>query len=202
MVRPRSATRSIPKYYESSEEDIKTNKNNSDKFFKKVDVKESINTPRKTAVESRSETSIIRIRDPITSKVKTLYLNDSQIDELSKRHEQDKTKVNSYVQNNSNLNNNKGLNNNISLNDNINLNVNNNKTSQLVPKPKKPVDLGRSKIMEEYEKQESVSNEEEEKFRKLLERHNKDKQIVNDFAITDSQIINQKVESNSNEITA
>jgi hypothetical protein len=45
-----------------------------------------------------NDTAVVRIRDPVTSKVKTIYLNDSQIEELSKRHEQDKTKVTNMQQ--------------------------------------------------------------------------------------------------------
>jgi hypothetical protein len=46
---------------------------------------------------SNDETSV-RIRDPVTSKVRTLYLNDSEIEQLSKRHNQDKQKVNNFSQ--------------------------------------------------------------------------------------------------------
>lgn len=48
------------------------------------------------------DTAIVRIRDPVTSKVRTIYLNDSQIEELSKRHQQDKERVNNVVLNRNN----------------------------------------------------------------------------------------------------
>ena len=51
-----------------------------------------------------NDLAIVRIRDPVTSKVRTLYLNDDQIDELSRRHEQDKNKVNQIVNNRSSNN--------------------------------------------------------------------------------------------------
>jgi hypothetical protein len=40
-------------------------------------------------------TAMVRIRDPVTAKVKTIYLSDAQIEELSLRHENEKSKVNS-----------------------------------------------------------------------------------------------------------
>lgn len=54
--------------------------------------------------EKPNDTAVVRIRDPVTSKVKTIYLNDSQIEELSKRHEQDKSKVTSMTNGTSNGN--------------------------------------------------------------------------------------------------
>ena len=42
----------------------------------------------------------MRIRDPVTSKVRTIYLSDTQIEELTLRHEMEKNKVNKIQVNN------------------------------------------------------------------------------------------------------
>lgn len=46
-------------------------------------------------------TAMVRIRDPVTSKVRTIYLSDSQIEELAVRHEMEKSKVSSIQVNQS-----------------------------------------------------------------------------------------------------
>ena len=47
----------------------------------------------KQTKQKPDDVASIRIRDPVTSKVRTIYLKDSQIEELSKRHLEDKNKV-------------------------------------------------------------------------------------------------------------
>lgn len=42
----------------------------------------------------------MRIRDPVTSKIRTIYLSDTQIEELTLRHEMEKNKVNKIQVNN------------------------------------------------------------------------------------------------------
>ncbi len=135
----------------------------------------------------------MRIRDPVTSKIRTVFLNDNQlIDELSIRHENDKNKVKNILNNNNSNNDNESsrskmdssndLNNNALNNRNLLNNQNNNNNSNngiIIRNSKMPVDLkiGKSTIMEEYDKQKA----EDEEFEKLMERHNAEKNKVNQF---------------------
>ena len=112
MIRPRSGSRPISNELDNEE----TFKNSQVKFlssdrsyrgesiqnFKhnnKSQVKLDLNNKQRSI-----DRAIVRIRDPVTSKIRTLYLSDNQLDELSQRHEQDKNKVNSILNNNSNNN--------------------------------------------------------------------------------------------------
>ena len=52
-----------------------------------------IDLSKQTSKQKPDDVASIRIRDPVTSKVRTIYLKDSQIEELSKRHLEDKNKV-------------------------------------------------------------------------------------------------------------
>ena len=129
--------------------------------------------PMSNELSVMNDKSIVRIRDPVTSKVKTMYLTDPQLEDLSKRHEQDKTKVNSFITNN--------------VKKAVNLNTGTN-NMLIIKKQKTPVDLGhsKSKIMEEYDAQQaSTANFEEEdedaNFQKLMERHHEEKLKVNEF---------------------
>jgi hypothetical protein len=132
----------------------------------------------------------VRIRDPVTSKIRTIFLNDNQlIDELSIRHENDKNKVKNILNNNNNNDNESSrskmdssndLNNNALNNRNLLNNHNNNNSNGIIIRNSKmPVDLkiGKSTIMEEYDKQKA----EDEEFEKLMERHNAEKNKVNQF---------------------
>jgi len=150
----------------------------------------------------------IRIRDPVTSKVRTIYLNDDQIEELSKRHENDKTKVNNTFSN------------------------------KIPEKAKVPVDAKKIKydnrlpkdiyndgnelsdqkesIIDMYNKQQNEdqhgnlissssskkpifkTNDDDAKFEELVERHKNEKQKVNQFEIT--EIAPYTVEQIENEV--
>ena len=104
-----------------------------------------------------------------------MYLTDTQIDELATRHEQEKTKVNSFVKNSGKRP----------------VNFNNGTTdimSDNIGKPQKqPVDAGRSKILEQYDSQQkgevihTLVDDDDDQFNKLMERHNEEKQKVNTF---------------------
>jgi hypothetical protein len=136
-------------------------------------------------------TSVVRIRDPVTNKVKTIYLNDKQIDELSKRHQEDKNKVNNVVNTRSTKANN----------------------SPLIEKPKVPVDFNKDTDIFEssanenrnlgVDTQRSYKNSkpllnsevEDENFQKLLERHKEEKKKVDDF--TDSPYANENLRNNA-----
>lgn len=140
--------------------------------------------------------AIVRIRDPVTSKIRTLYLNDDQLDQLNQRHEEDKNKVNNLLNGgNTNRSNSNNSNSKSDVNNNINngnsqsaynlgssslssLHASNTNQGIILKNNKKPVDLERSKIMEEYDKQ---LQEEDEEFQKLMERHNAEKNKVNEF---------------------
>ena len=72
----------------------------------KAEVKKSTNESRprldlsKKAKEDRENfDTILRIRDPVTSKVRTINLKDNEIDELARRHEEEKNKVNKLMKN-------------------------------------------------------------------------------------------------------
>jgi hypothetical protein len=148
----------------------------------------------------------VRIRDPVTSKVRTLYLSDDQLDDLSQRHEQEKNKIKSILANNENNNNNNNNDNNTnnsnqngkssptktdnqstSLNQTKNTSILNSLSNQphhhnsnnglIIKNHKMPVDLGRSKIMDEYDRQKA----EDEEFIKMMERHKAEKNKVNQF---------------------
>ena len=129
-----------------------------------------------------NDKSIVRIRDPVTSKVKTMYITDPQLEDLSKRHEQDKTKVNSFITNN------------IKKAVNLNTAANN---MLIIKKQKTPVDLGHSKIMEEYDAQQASTahfeEEDDDNFQQLMKRHHEEKLKVNEFeaAPNPASILNQ-----------
>ena len=136
-------------------------------------------------------TSVVRIRDPVTNKVKTIYLNDKQIDELSKRHQEDKNKVNNVVNSRSTKANN----------------------SPLIEKPKVPIDFNKDTDVFESSAKENRnididsqrsnrnskplpnSDFDDENFQKLLERHKEDKKKVDDF--TDSPYANEDLRINN-----
>ena len=111
------------------------------------------------------------------------------IDELSIRHENDKNKVKNILNNNNNdnessrskMDSSNDLNNNALNNRNLlnNHNNNNGNNGIIIRNSKMPVDLkiGKSTIMEEYDKQKA----EDEEFEKLMERHNAEKNKVNQF---------------------
>jgi hypothetical protein len=72
----------------------------------KSEVKKVANEPRprldlsKKAKEDRENfDTILRIRDPVTSKVRTINLKDNEIDELARRHEEEKNKVYKLMKN-------------------------------------------------------------------------------------------------------
>lgn len=112
------------------------------------------------------DTAMVRIRDPVTSKVRTIYLKDTEIEELSRRHEQDKSRVNSV------------------------LNSNGPKPQQQQQQPSGPPRVTASGIVEkprrplDVNRQASTVHEEEnnrDDFATLLERHNNEKRAVEDF---------------------
>lgn len=53
--------------------------------------------------------TILRIRDPVTSKVRTINLKDNEIDELARRHEEEKNKISRLMKNESHENRQNGL---------------------------------------------------------------------------------------------
>jgi hypothetical protein len=139
-----------------------------------------------------NDTAVIRIRDPVTSKVRTIFLNDKQIEELSKRHQQEKDKVYNVINTNQNTaNNNNAYNNKTSLNNN-NYNASNSRVNSdsndvaLLTKPRRPIDVSRQPVMEPFTEEQTTragntSNDNEENFQRLLERHNAEKNKVQQF---------------------
>lgn len=118
-------------------------------------------------------------------------MNDKQIDELSKRHQEDKNKVNNVVNNRSTKSNN----------------------SPLIEKPKVPVDFNKDTDVFESSTNENRNNGidsqrsnrnskplpnsdvDDDNFQKLLERHKEDKKKVDDF--TDSPYANEDLKTNN-----
>lgn len=165
----------------------------------------------------------MRIRDPVTSKIRTLYLSDNQLDELSERHEQDKNKIKNLLNNNNNNNENTHRTISNSVNDSRNnspsktqldsptnsqlktVNVlngvsglqqqhHNSNNGIILKNHKTPVDLGRSKIMEEYDRQ---KQEDEEMMERLMERHKTEKSKVNQF---DGPYVNEDLHETQNSL--
>lgn len=163
---------------------------------RKLDLsKKATNTDKANNLET-----IIRIRDPVTSKVKVLTLNDDQLDELTKRHQQDKERVNDIVYKTQNQNEPRiqnepavktsfknaqpvatttttkaptstiaktsSTNNLIGANTNTNTNTTQQPTATSPVKPRKPVNL---------------ASGDEDKFQQLLNRHNYEKQNVDNI---------------------
>jgi hypothetical protein len=136
----------------------------------------------------QSDLASIRIRDPVTSKVKTIYLNDDQIEELSKRHENDKTKVNNTFSNKipekskvpfkydnrlpkeSHHDVNDLADHKESIIDIYNKQQNEDQHVNLISSSKKPI---------------SKTHDDDAKFEELVERHKNEKQKVNQFEITE-----------------
>lgn len=64
-----------------------------------------VTTPKKKQIDSAKElntsndSSVIRMRDPVTGKVRTINLRDAEIEEMAKRHEEDKVRVNTFMSN-------------------------------------------------------------------------------------------------------
>lgn len=103
-----------------------------------------------------------------------MTLTDTQIDDLANRHEQDKTKVNSFIKSNAK----KPVNFNNGTLDIMSDNLN--------QKQKSSIDPNRSRILDQYEKQSKeqhiyTTNDDDEEFQKLMERHNEEKMKVNTF---------------------
>ena len=161
--------------------------------------KEPLDLTRQQRDSKPNDTASIRIRDPVTSKVRTIYLNDDQIEELSKRHENDKHKVNNTF--------------------------NSTSSNKFAEKPKVPVDtrikydnrlpkesihssddhsnnINKESILDIYNKQQNeeprisstshsnsntvktpvvFKSEDDAKFEQLVERHKSEKQKVNEF---------------------
>jgi hypothetical protein len=144
-----------------------------------------------------NDTAMIRIRDPVTSKVRTIFLNDSQIEELSKRHEQDKDKVYNAINTNKNS---------YTPPQSHQPRVT---PSGIVEKPRRPLNIGKEpqysqmdafaeedsefsaaaaaanrSQMNNASGQHSTSNimqNQEDSFDHLIERHQQEKNAVNDF---------------------
>lgn len=139
------------------------------------------------------DTSIVKIRDPITSKLRTIYLNDEQIDVLSKRHQAEKDLVDKTI---------------------INKNSAVSYPTQKVEKPRQPVYLKDTKDLIEnnqnfenrtsqyeipvecevpgnqthidhsvfqYEQNDSMADD---NFNKLVERHKQEKNLVEQYENT------------------
>ena len=115
-----------------------------------------------------------------------MTLTDTNIDDLAIRHEQDKTKVNSFIKNNAK----KPVNFNNGTLDIMSDNLN--------QKQKSHIDPNRSKILDQYDKQQNIytTNDDDEEFQKLMERHNEEKMKVNTFesAQTNGNINNKPVD--------
>ena len=204
IIRPKSGSRPISNDLEN-ESQLKLIA--TDRSFKQG--KSRLDLNNKSEKQRSLDKAIVRIRDPVTSKVRTLYLSDDQLDDLSQRHEQEKNKIKSILannENNSNNNNNNNNSNNINgisqsgrhssftktdnqsdliqpkntsiLNSMSNLPQHHNSNNGIIIKNHKmPVDLGRSKIMEEYDRQKA----EDDEFQKMMERHKEEKSKVNQF---------------------
>ena len=214
---------------------------------------------------------MVRIRDPVTSKVRTIFLNDTQIDELSKRHEQDKSKVSNalssakpqavtqqshpssshstsstvsnYTSNNSNPNMNRAAattiitsnpivnraaaaattSNPIVSKTAININDSSNSSgrataSGIVEKPRRPLNIFSVPSTSTYPMEafveaneaenrankassvhQKLSGDNEDNFEKLLERHNNEKRVVNDFK---KQYVNEQADKADKSMTS
>jgi hypothetical protein len=55
--------------------------------------KPKLDLSKKARQDKENFETILRIRDPVTSKVRTINLKDSEIDDLAKRHEEEKSRV-------------------------------------------------------------------------------------------------------------
>ncbi|CAF0932929.1 unnamed protein product [Brachionus calyciflorus] len=127
-------------------------------------------------------TAILKIRDPVTSKTRTIFLNDNQIEELGKRHLAEKELVDKTI-----------------LNKKKNVTYSAPKTE----KPRHPIDFKKAefsvedKIVDIGDKtntpivrkdfssssndKNKTSNEEDEDFQKLLQRHNQERNLVDQY---------------------
>ena len=61
--------------------------------------KPRLDLSRRTKEDRENFENILRIRDPVTSKVRTINLKDTEIDELARRHEEEKNRVNRLMHN-------------------------------------------------------------------------------------------------------
>ena len=76
--------------------------------------------PQPAPTLENQNSTMIRFKDPITNDIKKVYLSDKQIEDLSIRHEADKSKVSKIVQSNGNANaNGNGNNKNLKVQDEI-----------------------------------------------------------------------------------
>lgn len=139
------------------------------------------------------ETAIVKIRDPITSKLRTIYLNDEQIDVLSRRHQAEKDLVDKTI---------------------INKNSKVHYSAQKVEKPRQPIDIKDTQVLIDnnqnfenrtaqfeipvktevprnqaeidppvfqYQKFDNIADD---NFDKLLERHKQEKNLVEQYENT------------------
>ncbi len=149
------------------------------------------------------DTTIVRIRDPITSKVKKIYLNDKDIELLSHRHEEDKNKVNKIFNNNEDVNSNRRAK--VPSETKTYEHNSNNYNNNNITNNRKPIDFNRDndlndknlfkQTIDNYEiavdKHNSdndglsinkTNNDNDNDFDQLLERHNLEKKLVDEFA--------------------
>lgn len=151
------------------------------------------NMPRKIDLSNKNkpdDTAIVKIRDPITSKLRTIFLNDEQIDILSKRHQAEKDLVDKTI---------------------VNKNSTKLYSTQKVEKPRQPVVLEDTKVLiednqnvddrtkyfeipvesENFKDQGKIAapislktnynNIDDDDFQKLLERHQQEKNLVENY---------------------
>lgn len=144
----------------------KIRKNNSDSNFR-------IPKPQSQPIDNskRTPSEIVRVRDPITSKVKAIpVVNDSKLDELAKRHQEEKNRVNVLLNHQKRES---------PLPDQEH-------EPQMIPEEPLLIESNRvidttGNLIEQKPKIHHYNDNSDENFQKLLERHKQEKQNVNQF---------------------